>query len=214
MRSFIMRVALLSSILVSVAAFSAVTPESLESSPPTTVVANQYTIPGAVAPLGTFDPLHFADRADEATLKRYREAELQHGRVAMLAAVGFLAGEAVQSAWWGGRITGPAIRHIPQLSPILWLFLTVAIAKAEITRAEIGWVEPSNVPYDRPGLLRENYIPGDLGFDPLGLKPTDAAGYWKMQVRELQNGRLAMIAASGFMAQELTNGKGILENLA
>lgn len=42
-------------------------------------------IPGALAPVGIFDPLGFADKADEATLKRYREAELTHGRVAMLA---------------------------------------------------------------------------------------------------------------------------------
>ena len=43
------------------------------------------TIPGALAPVGLFDPLGFAEKADEATLKRYREAELTHGRVAMLA---------------------------------------------------------------------------------------------------------------------------------
>ena len=43
------------------------------------------TIPGALPPVGLFDPLGFAAKADEATLKRYREAELTHGRVAMLA---------------------------------------------------------------------------------------------------------------------------------
>jgi len=42
-------------------------------------------IPGALPPVGIFDPLGFAEKADEATLKRYREAELTHGRVAMLA---------------------------------------------------------------------------------------------------------------------------------
>jgi hypothetical protein len=39
------------------------------------------TIPGAIAPTGIFDPLSFAAKADENTLKRYREAELTHGRV-------------------------------------------------------------------------------------------------------------------------------------
>jgi Chlorophyll A-B binding protein len=34
-----------------------------------------------------------------------------------------------------------------------------------------------------------------------------------MQTKELQNGRLAMIAAAGFLAQEAVNGKGILETL-
>jgi hypothetical protein len=35
-----------------------------------------------------------------------------------------------------------------------------------------------------------------------------------MQTKELQNGRLAMLAAAGFMAQELADGKGIFEHLA
>lgn len=39
------------------------------------------SIPGAIAPTGLFDPLGFAEKADELTLKKYREAELTHGRV-------------------------------------------------------------------------------------------------------------------------------------
>jgi len=173
------------------------------------------TIPGALAPVGFFDPLGFAAKANEATLKRYREAELTHGRVAMLAAVGFLVGEAVEgkSVLWDASITGPAINHLPQVPPILWVFIGAGIAKAESIRAEIGWVEPENVPVDKPGQLREEYIPGNLGFDPLGLKPTDPVEFEIMQTKELQNGRLAMLAAAGFMAQELVNGKGIFENL-
>lgn len=44
-------------------------------------VSQKDTLPGALAPVGFFDPLGFADDADENTLKRYREAELTHGRV-------------------------------------------------------------------------------------------------------------------------------------
>ena len=40
------------------------------------------TMVGALEPVGFFDPLGFAEKADENTLKRYREAELTHGRVA------------------------------------------------------------------------------------------------------------------------------------
>ena len=77
----------------------------------------------------------------------------------------------------------------------------------------VDWVHPSDVPVAQPGLLRDDYSPGDIGFDPLGLKPSDPEEYNAMATKELQNGRLAMLAAAGFMAQELADGKGILEHL-
>jgi hypothetical protein len=172
-------------------------------------------LPGALAPVGFFDPLGFAEKADEPTMKRYREAELTHGRVAMLAVVGFLVGEKVEgsSFLFDAQVSGPAITHLTQVPTIFWGILAVAIGAAEIKRAETGWVEPENVPVSKPGLLREEYYPGDLGFDPLGLKPADAEEMFTMQTKELQNGRVAMLAAAGFLAQELVNGKGILDNL-
>jgi hypothetical protein len=47
----------------------------------------------------------------------------------------------------------------------------------------------------------------------LGWKPKDAAAFATMQTKELNNGRLAMLAVAGIIAQELVNGKGVLENL-
>lgn len=172
------------------------------------------TIPGALAPVGIFDPLGFADKADANTLKRYREAELTHGRVAMLAVLGFLVGEKVEgsSFLFDASIKGPAISHLAQVPAPFWTILAVSIAKLELDRAQYGWVSPRDVPVDQPGLLRADYIPGDLGFDPLGLKPKDATEFATMQTKELQNGRLAMLAAAGFMAQELVDGKGIFEH--
>ena len=139
---------------------------------------------------------------------------MTHGRVAMLATVGFLVGEAVEGSTYlfNGEITGPAIGHLAQVNPVFWIFLGAGIAKAESVRAQIGWVEPKDVPFDEPGLLRAEYVPGNLGFDPLGLKPEDAEEFAIMQTKELQNGRLAMLAAAGFLAQELVDGKGIIEH--
>merc|ERR1712232_656703 len=173
------------------------------------------TIPGALPPVGFFDPLGFAEKANEQTLKSYREAELTHGRVSMLAVVGFLVGEKVEgsSFLFDSQISGPAITHLSQVPVPFWLLLSIAIGAAEIKRATIGWVEPKNTPVDQPGLLREDYIPGDIGFDPLGLKPEDPEEFAIMQTKELQNGRLAMIAAAGFLAPELADGKGIVEHL-
>jgi hypothetical protein len=54
--------------------------------------------------------------------------------------------------------------------------------------------------------IRSDHEAGDLGFDPLGLKPTDPAELKEMQTKELNNGRLAMIAAAGMILQELATG--------
>jgi hypothetical protein len=173
------------------------------------------TIPGALAPVGVFDPLGFGAKANANTLKRYREAELTHGRVAMLASLGFLVGEKVEgsSFLFDASIKGPAITHLAQVPAPFWTALVFFIAKVELDRAQRGWVSPADVPFDQPGLLRADYTPGDLAWDPLKLKPKDAAAFEVMQTKELQNGRLAMLAAAGFMAQELADGKGILEHL-
>ena len=58
-----------------------------------------------------------------------------------------------------------------------------------------------------PGSLQDGYYPGDIGFDPLGLKPAGAAEFAEMQTKELQNGRLAMLAIAGAVAQELVDGQ-------
>ena len=44
-----------------------------------------------------------------------------------------------------------------------------------------------------PWTIRSDFESGDLGFDPLGLKPTDPAELLAMQNKELNNGRLAII---------------------
>jgi len=57
-----------------------------------------------------------------------------------------------------------------------------------------------------PWSIRSDYESGDLGFDPLGLKPTSAAEYKEMATKELNNGRLAMFAIAGMVGQELATG--------
>merc|ERR1712060_829633 len=46
---------------------------------------------GAMAPLGYFDPAGFCKKGDESGFRTLRAAEIKHGRVAMMAAVGAVA---------------------------------------------------------------------------------------------------------------------------
>jgi hypothetical protein len=107
-------------------------------------------------------------------------------------------------------LTGPANDQLQQLPLPAFIVLTLGIAAAELNRATIGWVEPSYKPGSRTlWTLRDEYYPGDVGFDPLGFKPQDPQAFADMQTRELQNGRLAMIGVIGMMSQELVNHKTI-----
>jgi hypothetical protein len=204
------------SLIASASAFNTFLKKPTKAAAPAKPVFSVDTIPGALPPAGLFDPLGFAAKADEKTLRRYREAELTHGRVAMLATIGFLVGEAVEgsSFLFDAQVSGPAITHLSQVPTPFWFLLATFIGASEQKRAEIGWVDPAKVPVGQPGLLREDYTPGDIGFDPLNLKPEDPAKLFELQTKELQNGRLAMLAAAGFMAQELVDGKGILEHFS
>jgi hypothetical protein len=159
------------------------------------------------------DPFGFSEGADASRLLRYREAELTHGRVAMLATVGFIVGEQVEgsSFLFDKYISGPAIGHFQQVeevAPAFWEIIALVVAIAETTRVQKGW----NDPYNGKGLwlLKDDYTPGDLAFDPLGLTPDDSEEFEQMRLRELSHCRLAMIAISGMVAQELVDGKTLV----
>ena len=170
-----------------------------------------FGLPGAISPLGYFDPVGFCKDRDLNGVKRFREAEIMHGRVAMMATVGYLVGENTPTIAYGFEhptIANNMIPEVPLFGVMFPFFLIINICEA--LRANKGWVEPGMGPLFT---LREQYYPGDIGFDPLGLKPTDGAAFANMQAKELSNGRLAMLAAAGMCVQELVNGKPVLEDL-
>ena len=117
-------------------------------------------LPGILAPVEFFDPLNFAADASESELKRYREAELTHGRVAMLASVGFLVGESGATPLFGGRVDGIAINQFWKVPEGFWPVILLFIAVPETFRALRGWMEPT-VP-ENYFQLRPGYTPGDL----------------------------------------------------
>ena len=186
-------------------------------------------LPGALPPMGNFDPAGFTEGKSVAELKMLREAEVTHGRVSMLASLGFLVQESFHPLFrLGDKDIGPAIRHLDEVRaevPIFFEILVLGIGFAEISRSLAGWTAPAgsnpadgplaNLPDDTPfRRLEDKYYPGDIGFDPAGLKPSDPKEFAEMATKELQNGRLAMIAVAGFFLQELVNGKGIIENFS
>ena len=165
-------------------------------------------LPGSISPLGEFDPLGFTKDASVEDIKRLREAEVTHGRVGMLAVVGFLVGENFNPLF-GGLISGPAISHLAQIqniAPTFIVSLTAAIGATELIRATKGWVSPTEAAWT----LRSDYYPGDIGFDPLGIKPDNAEDFANMQAKELSNGRLAMLAAIGMMGEEFVTRSTLL----
>lgn len=177
-----------------------------------------YGLPGALDPVGEFDPFKFSQGRDLNGMKKLREAELQHGRVAMLATLGMLVTEEpiefhpLFEAY--NKDIGPSIRHLDEVravSPTFFEFLGIFIAALELNRALQGWKAPGQgVSF---GDLKEEYYPGDIGFDPLGLKPEDPEEFELIATKEIQNGRLAMLGAAGIIVQELINGKEIFVNL-
>eukprot|EP00595_Chromulina_sp_UTEXLB2642_P000446 CAMPEP_0196762414 /NCGR_PEP_ID=MMETSP1095-20130614/1889_1 /TAXON_ID=96789 ORGANISM="Chromulina nebulosa, Strain UTEXLB2642" /NCGR_SAMPLE_ID=MMETSP1095 /ASSEMBLY_ACC=CAM_ASM_000446 /LENGTH=182 /DNA_ID=CAMNT_0042113235 /DNA_START=103 /DNA_END=651 /DNA_ORIENTATION=+ len=175
------------------------------------------SLPGAIAPLGFFDPLSLSADKTSGEIKKIREAELKHGRVAMLAFLGILVGESF-NPFFDGKITGPAIYQFQQADDLVsyfWVGVLFVIALVEGQNILTGWESPAETNARATGVaeLRESYVNGDLGFDPLGLKPTTESDFEVIRTKELNNGRLAMIGVAGIVAQELVNGKGVLENI-
>lgn len=167
---------------------------------------------GASAPFPEgLDILGFCNGIDGASLQRYREAELTHGRVSMLATVGFLVGEQVEgsSFLFDSQVTGPAVNHFQQVPTPFWFAIGIVIALAESTRVQAGWQDPGQS--DKLFLLKDGYTPGDLNFDPLGLGAGKSAEELDvLRLKELNNGRIAMVAISGMIAQELVDGLNLL----
>merc|ERR1719271_1036200 len=68
------------------------------------------------------------------------------GRVAMLAALGFVVGEQLEDSssflLFDGNITGPAIGHYQQLGQGFWEPLLLAIGVCESYRVAVGWATP------------------------------------------------------------------------
>eukprot|EP00887_Chlorella_sp_A99_P007665 scaffold20.g7665.t1 len=150
-----------------------------------------------------FDPLGLA--ATPAALQRFRESEVYHCRWAMLGVVGALGVEVLGYGNWydaplplinGGHATYFGAEIPFDLGTLIAVELA-GFAAAETIR---GAGEPEARIY-----------PGGA-FDPVGLSKGDNVEEWK--VKEIKNGRLAMLAFIGFVAAHAAGQGSPLEALA
>ena len=150
-----------------------------------------------------FDPLGLA--SDSKKLFGYREAEIKHARLAMLAAAGWPLSEKLNGGLSemfnqksllveGGRAPSILNGGLGEVPLVYWLAaLGLAVA------VEQNSVDTQILTSKRAA----NYLPGDLQVDPLGMdSPT-------MRGAEILNGRIAMIAITGFAAQEAVTHLGV-----
>ena len=145
-----------------------------------------------------FDPLGLA--TDAESLIRYRDAELKHARLAMLAAVGWPLGELFQpdlAAQWhapslvfaqGGENPSVLNGGLQNVPVVFWAG-AIAVAVA----AELAGLQAAN----------DGKAPGDLGLRAgqgavAGLLGSEAA----VADAELANGRVAMLAVVAYVLQE------------
>merc|ERR1719215_1189850 len=155
---------------------------------------------GVQSPVGFWDPLGLAADGNEERFRRRRETEIKHGRICMLATMGYMTPEIT------GKFSG-------YLSPSQGLkFEDVPNGLAAISKVPLaGWgqivlyalyCEASSLNF---GYFSEAYsklIPGDYGWKP-PLLATDNEDLKKKRLNaELANGRLAMMAIIGMFFQD------------
>lgn len=179
-----------------------------------------------------YDPLRLGK--DPEQVRKYREAELIHARWAMLASAGFIIPEGLEAngadivggTWFetgakmldGGTLNYFAVPWGIVNNP-LPLFVVVAI--------EVGLMAAVES-YRRSGVGPAGYSPG-VGkfdssifagldtlypggpFDPLGLAD-DPEVFAELKVKEIKNGRLALVAVLAFAVQSYVSGEGPYAN--
>jgi hypothetical protein len=158
-----------------------------------------------------FDPFNFS--SSPSALQWYRNAELKHARLAMLAAVGWPIAELFHKNLASAfdldsllsvqdRVPSVLNGGLSNVSPVFWVAALGAAAALEGIQASKERQSSEVV-----------VAPGDLGFDPLGLAGTTESQKHFMQEAELFNGRLGMLAITGFAIQEWWNQASIVNDM-
>merc|ERR1719410_1135907 len=148
---------------------------------------------GVQAPVGFWDPLGLAADGNLDNFKRRRETEIKHGRISMLATMGYITPELT------GKFSG-------YLSPSAGLkFADIPNGLAAVSKVPAaGWIQI--VIYgglcEASGWNGRGEAPGDFQWKPPLLATDDPELKTKRLNAELANGRLAMMAIIGMFFQD------------
>ena len=113
-----------------------------------------FGLAGSIAPIEQFDPMGLLNDASKEQVMVWREAELTHGRVGMLASLGFLVQEWAHPLF--NADGGPAISQMPKLPAGIWLAMMFGVGIAEGYRVNRGFNDPT-LPGRVPGQVQYSY---------------------------------------------------------
>jgi len=195
-----MKLTILAALAGSAAAFA---PAPVAQTSSTALNADFSNEIGAQMPLGFFDPLGLMKDADQEEFDRLRGVELKHGRVSMLAVVGYLVtyagvrfpgAEDIPSGFaaWGALLESESgVQVLGQMALSLALF---EAANRDQWKWGVQDLEGES-PAEFNGDFRNGFL--DFGWD----KQSDA---WKRNKRaiELNQGRAAQMGILGLMVHE------------
>lgn len=154
-----------------------------------------------------FDPLNFA--ADAGTLQWQREAELKHARIAMLAAVGWPLAELCH----GGIANALALPNLLASGDRVPSVLNDGLAHAPFPAfwvAAVGLAAALEIRESVDGYLSFRINTAKTTFDLFN--PYDKQMHFMLEA-ELFNGRLGMLAVTGYAIQEWCTGSAVVHQV-
>merc|ERR1719464_1232346 len=150
---------------------------------------------GVQAPFGFWDPLGYTKDGDEEAFKRRRTSEIKHGRISMLATMGYITPEITGK--FPGYLSYTAKLKFADVPNGLAAVSKVPAAGWLQILAYCFWCESSSL----SGEVDEA-APGDYGWKAPLLATDDAERRTRRLNAEIANGRLAMMAIMGMFFQD------------